>query len=89
MTGNWKRREEEGCDIVNCDSSHLYAASRAVGLRSIECGVISDVATGGGEEWQSTLSVMLSSDPSAKLNPLALTGKIVEFYVEVLLSCLG
>ena len=74
-----------GCDIVNCDSSHLFAVSRMVGLRSTECGVLSDVATGGGEDWQSTLAVMLSTDDQAALDPLTLVGKIVEFYVEVVL----
>jgi uridine phosphorylase len=78
-----------GCDIVNCDSSHLYAVSRDVGLHSIECGVISDVAPGSGADWQSTLAVMLSADGQAAQDPLTLAGKIVEFYVEVLLSELG
>ena len=75
-----------GCDIVNCDSSHLFAVSRAVGIRSTECGVISDVALGGGADWQSTLAVMLSSNETAALDPLTLVGKIAEFYVEVLMS---
>ena len=81
--------KEDGCDIVNCDSSHLYAVSRDVGLHSIECGVISDVALGGGEGWQSTLAVMLSADAQAAHDPLTLVGQIVEFYVEVLLPELG
>jgi uridine phosphorylase len=76
---------ENGCDIVNCDSSHLFAVSREAGIRATECGVVSDVATGHGEDWQSTLAVMLSADDQAALVPLALAGKIVEFYVEVLL----
>jgi uridine phosphorylase len=80
---------ENGCDIVNCDSSHLFAVSRDVGIHSTECGVISDVARGSGEDWQSTLAVMLSADDRAALDPLTLAGKIVEFYVEVLLSELG
>lgn len=74
-----------GCDIVNCDSSHLFAVSRAVGIRSTECGVLSDVATGSGEDWQSTLAVMLSADSQAALEPLTLAGKIAAFYVEVVL----
>ena len=74
-----------GCDIVNCDSSHLFAVSRAVGIRSTECGVLSDVAAGHGEDWQSTLGVMLAGGESAPIEPLALVGKIVEFYVEVVL----
>ena len=49
------------CDIVNCDSSHLFAASRAVGIRSTECGVVSDVASADGREWDSTLAVMLQA----------------------------
>jgi hypothetical protein len=76
---------ENGCDIVNCDSSHLFAVSREVGIRATECGVMSDVATGSGEDWQSTLGVMLSADDHAALDPLTLAGKIAEFYVEVLL----
>lgn len=77
--------QENGCDIVNCDSSHLFAVSREVGIHSTECGVISDVAMGGGEGWQSTLGAMLSADDRTALDPLTLAGKIVEFYVEVLL----
>lgn len=77
-----------GCDIVNCDSSHLFAASRAVGLYSTECGVISDVSAGDGAEWSSSLAVMLSTADKATLNPLARTGNIVEFYVEVLMPAL-
>jgi uridine phosphorylase len=80
---------ENGCDIVNCDSSHLFAVSRKVGIHSTECGVISDVAMGSGENWQSTLAVMLSTDNQAALDPLTLAGKLVEFYVEVLLPELG
>ncbi len=76
-----------GCDIVNCDSSHLFAASRKVGILSTECGVVSDVARGEGDQWDSTLATMLSESGSAEgveptLNPLELTGDIVELYVE-------
>lgn len=77
--------KENGCDIVNCDSSHLFAVSRDVGIRSTECGVISDVAQSNGEEWQSTLAVMLSSNDEGAKDPLVLVGKIAEFYVEVLM----
>jgi uridine phosphorylase len=78
--------KENGCDIVNCDSAHLYAVSRAVGIRSTQCGVISDVAIGSGEDWESTLSVMLSSNDEEAQDPLELVGKLVEFYVEELMS---
>ena len=76
---------EHGCDIVNCDSSHLFAVSRDVGIQSTECGVLSDVAQGSGEEWESTLAGMLSADDRAAQDPMALAGKIVEFYAEVLI----
>lgn len=76
---------EKGCDIVNCDSSHLFAVSREVGIRSTECGVISDVIKGNGEEWQSTLSVMLSSNDEGAQDPLVSVGEIVKFYIEVLM----
>jgi len=76
---------ENGCDIVNCDSSHLFAVSRVVNILSTECGVISDVAQGSGEEWQSTLSGMLSTNDKTAQDPMALVGKIVEFYVEIII----
>ena len=77
--------KENGCDIVNCDSSHLFAVSRDVNIRSTECGSLSDVAQGSGEDWQSTLSGMLSADNRTSQDPMALAGKIVEFYVEVVI----
>ena len=80
---------ENGCDIVNCDSSHLFAVCREVGIRTTECGVISDVAAGEGEEWASKLAVMLSSQGERAQDPLALVGRIAEFYVEVLMPELG
>lgn len=77
---------KSGCDIINLDSSHLFAASlnnhENKKIKTIQCGVISDVTDENGNDWNSTLSVMLSSEQSNQLNPLELTGKIVEFYVE-------
>lgn len=83
-----------GCDIVNLDSSHLYAAStnnsEQKQVRAIECGVISDVIGAGGvgadgiDDWESDLSVMLSQTPSNVVSPLDQVGKLVEFYVEQL-----
>jgi hypothetical protein len=78
-----------GCDIVNLDTTHLYAASQvnsaAKRMRAIECGVISDVSgPHAGDAWESTLAVMLAGGDSTSLNPLALTGQIVEFYIETL-----
>ena len=64
---------------------HLFAVSRDVGIQSTECGVLSDVAQGSGEEWESTLSGMLSADDRAAQDPMTLAGKIVEFYTEVLI----
>ena len=75
----------DGCDIVNCDSSHLFAVSRCVGIKSTECGVISDVVKGNGEEWESSLSVMLSAEDEGAQDPLVLVGKIAVFYVEILM----
>jgi uridine phosphorylase len=77
----------KGCDIVNLDSSHLFAVSTLNSakkrIKAIECGVISDVTGGSADHgWDSTLSVMLASQGSGGLNPLELTGKIVEFYIE-------
>ncbi len=98
ITGDALYREDEhfleaaraqGCDIVNLDSSHLYAVSQVNSdnkrLKTIECGVISDV-TGSdpNQEWDSTLAVMLSDQSSTAFNPLQLTGNIVTFYIEQL-----
>jgi len=83
----------QGCDIVNLDSSHLFAASLTNSanrrLRTIQCGVISDVvaATPGGEH-ESTLSEMLSGKTGG-FNPLKRTGDIVEFYIEKLATQLS
>ncbi|MBI1277797.1 MAG: hypothetical protein GC179_06680 [Anaerolineaceae bacterium] len=98
ITGDTLYREDEafleaaraqGCDIVNLDSSHLYAVSQINSenkhIKTIECGVISDVTgSSADQEWDSTLSVMLSSESGAGLNPLQLTGKIAAFYIEQL-----
>lgn len=83
----------EGCDIVNLDSAHLYAASseNAAGrqIRTVQCGVISDIVTGGPSPVsESTLSAMLANGDQG-LNPLTMTGKIVSFYIESLLPSLG
>jgi uridine phosphorylase len=102
ITGDTLYREDEaflegarkqGCDIVNLDSSHLYAVSQVNNenkrLKTVECGVISDVTGGSADkEWDSTLSVMLSGQSTNALNPLELTGKIVEFYIEQLVPIL-
>lgn len=76
----------EGCDIVNLDSAHLYAAARINSegrtMRAIQCGVISDlVALGRDAPAESTLSAMLANGGDG-LNPLERTGKIVRFYLE-------
>lgn len=82
------KSRDSGCDIINLDSSHLFAASlynnERKKIKTVECGVISDVMAQHGFSWDSKLSVMLSSNKVKDLNPLELTGKIVEFYVEEL-----
>jgi hypothetical protein len=78
----------EGCDIINLDSSHLFAASLTNSasrrLQTIQCGVVSDVvAAMPGAEHESTLSEMLSGGTGG-FNPLERTGDIVQFYIETL-----
>ncbi len=78
----------EGCDIVNLDSAHLFAAaqtnSEGRAMRAIQCGVISDViALGPHAGSESTLSAMLAGGGEG-LNPLQRTGEIVAFYIESL-----
>lgn len=84
---------KKGCDIVNLDSSHLFAVSKFNSdkkiIKTIECGIISDVTgSSTNQGWESSLSVMLSSQGSDGLNPLELTSKIVEFYIERLAAAL-
>lgn len=78
-----------GCAIVNCDSAHLFAVSRAVGLRSTECGVLTDVARPDGAEWDSSLAVMLTTTDSGMPDPLTQVGQIVALYVEAVLPALA
>ncbi len=73
----------EGCDIVNCDSSHLFAVSQAVAIRTIQCGVVSDVVTAGGQKWESELSDMLSQEGNS--SPLSLLNHLIHFYIRALL----
>jgi hypothetical protein len=51
--------------------------------------VLSDVAQGSGEEWESTLAGMLSVEDRTAQDPMTLAGKIVEFYVEVMIPSLA
>ncbi len=77
---------QQGCDVVNLDSAHLFAAARinSAGrmIRAIQAGVLSDIVTGSAAA-ESTLSTMLCSGSGA-FNPLERTGDIVRFYVETL-----
>lgn len=82
----------EGCDVVNLDCAHLYAAaqinSSARRMRAIQCGVISDVVPAGPEaEASSTLSAMLAGGNEG-LNPLERTGDLVSFFIETLTPAL-
>ena len=79
------RFRAEGCDVVNLDSAHLYAASRTNYVRrqvaAIQCGVLSDIVSAGTSE--SALGTMLAGGTTA-FNPLERTGDIVRFYIETL-----
>lgn len=77
-----QRAIEEGCDIVNCDSTHLFAVGNKLGIQTMQCGVVSDFIVGEEDAcWDSELGAMLDGGegPLDKLNPL------VEYYVETLL----
>jgi len=73
------------CDVINCDSSHLFAVSNKVGIATTECGIVSDVIGSDKSEWDSTLSGILSDRDDSATNPLERVGQIVEFYVEKLI----
>lgn len=82
----------KGCDVVNLDSAHLFAAARinSAGrtVAAIQAGVISDVVSGTSADAQSALSVMLSGEAGG-FNPLEKTGEIVRFYLETLIPRLA
>lgn len=77
----------EGCDVVNLDSAHLFAASRTNSaghiIRTIQAGVLSDIVTGAAAS-ETTLGTMLSAKGTTAFNPLERTGDIVQFYIETL-----
>lgn len=80
---------DQGCDIVNLDSAHLYAVSsnnnEGRTIRTVQCGVISDVIhADAGKYSESTLSVMLSNSSSNISDPLENVGEIISFYIETL-----
>lgn len=87
-----ERYRQAGCDIVNLDSAHLFAAARinSAGRRvaAIQAGVISDVVAGSAAEAESALSTMLSGEGPG-FNPLEKTGVIVRFFIETLAPALG
>ena len=59
------KARQAGSDIINLDSSHLYAASQINSegriMQTIQCGVISDVVSEAVDARDSKLSVMLSN----------------------------
>jgi hypothetical protein len=82
----------EGCDVVNLDCAHLYAAARINSsgrpMRTLQCGVISDIVPAGPDAVStSTLATMLAGN-SDDLNPLERTGDLVSFFVETLTPAL-
>lgn len=62
------------CEIVNCDSSHLFAVSDCVNIKSIECGVISNTV----DKQNNELSTILTP----KIGPMMLLNNIIRIYVE-------
>ncbi len=80
---------QQNCDIINLDSSHLFAAANTNSaghvIRAVQCGVLSDIVTrDGAGASETTLSIMLSANAGADFNPLEKTGDIVRFYIEEL-----
>jgi len=62
------------CDIINCDSSHLFAVCNCVGIKSIECGIISNMCNISNSE----LSTVLTQE----IGPLTLLNNVIKIYVE-------
>lgn len=73
------------CDIVNLDCSHLFAASKYVGIAAAQCGVVSNVREIIGDEKTEDLANTLVNEDSSPENPLTRVNDIIQFYVETLL----
>ncbi|MCH9812146.1 hypothetical protein K0U07_05245 [bacterium] len=74
---------QHACDVVNCEASHLFAVAREVGIKAIQCGVVTDVfKVNQSDEFEETLSQMLSSEGSSGNNPLVAVNGVVQFLVE-------
>ncbi len=80
--------KRDHCDIINCDSSHLFAVSKSVGIKSVQCGVISD-ANSEETNWSTSLNVMLSDGPQSVDSPIKRLEPLIEFYIKSLLPKLG
>lgn len=86
-----KEVKAQGCDIVNCDSAHLFATCKSVGLKTTQVGIVSDVASDSEENWDSDLSNMLkdNSDDKTKVNPLERVNIIIDLYIQKILPALN
>ncbi len=80
------RAQAKGCDIVNCDSAHLYAVCQTVGLKCVQMGVLSDVAQLGSCEWESQLGDMLSATEQSAQSPLRVVNEVIQYYVETIIT---
>jgi uridine phosphorylase len=73
------------CDIVNLDCSHLFAASKLVGVAATQFGVVSNAREVAGDEKTDDLANTLISEDVSPQNPLTRVNDVVQFYVETLL----
>lgn len=73
------------CDIVNLDCTHLFAASKHVGISATQFGVVSNAREPTGVEETDDLAYTLISDDTSAQNPLTRVNDVVQFYVETLL----
>ncbi len=73
------------CDIVNLDCSHLFAASKYVGIAATQFGVVSNAREPAGDEKTDDLANTLIRDDASPENPLIRVNDIIQFYVETLL----
>jgi len=74
-----------GCDIINLDCSHLFAASKYVGIAATQFGIVSNVREIAGEEKTDDLANTLIRENASSQNPIIQVNDIVQFYVETLL----
>ncbi|MCH9812145.1 hypothetical protein K0U07_05240 [bacterium] len=72
---------DHGCAVVNCEASHIFAVAKDVGIKAIQCGVVTNMCDTSTDDGSGSLSNMLNEDAPSD-NPLLKVNDVVELLVE-------